>query len=662
MNYKDKYIKYKTKYLELKNISIEKNYILEGGSKTYQGNKTYQEIIYDIAQHIKPEFANKFKKEFGLKQLTNQVIELNKYTFLNDLENKITNYYITDKVDGIRTILYLTPNISYAINNNLSTIDFNSNNTNILDTEYYSDTNTYYIFDIMVYEGKNLTKQPFKERMSYFDKFDELYKFVRVKTKSFIKLGTEWQKQIKKFSAEPKPYQIDGIIFTPDMGLYNSMKVYKYKSIKHLTIDFLIKKCPVKLLEQYPYSLKSKKNKTLYLLFCGISKQVFFKLRMRTIKFYSEIFPNIHMKNLPQYFPIQFEPSSKKYAYLFVSEKHDLDNEVGEFGYDTDSNIWELKKIRTDRKVELERGNYFGNNYKIAESIWMNYQDPLIIGDIKPKTNTNTDIYFQEHNNILQKASRNYNSFVKSQIFDKFKGTDWVMDLASGKGQDLFRYSVANMKNIIFLEKDKVALEELIERKHLFSKDAKYKNQMNVLVQNVDLLDHYKKIIGQVNNISIKRQQIDLIVCNFAFHYMVRDVLSLENICKLIDYYLKPNGKFVFTSFDGNKIIDLLENNNGEWIVKSNDKIKYGIIKKYSKNILEEVGQKIDVLLPFSKDTFYEEYLINIDFISKELDKYNIKIETNESFSQYLNKYSGTLDKNDELYTSLYHYYIFVKK
>ena len=56
---------------------------------------------------------------------------------------------------------------------------------------------------------------------------------------------------------------------------------------------------------------------------------------------------------------------------------------------------------------------------------------------------------------IVQKASRSYNSFVKSEIFNRFRGTEWVMDLASGKGQDFFRYSSNNMKNIVFLEIDK---------------------------------------------------------------------------------------------------------------------------------------------------------------------------------------------------------------
>jgi len=285
--------------------------------------------------------------------------------------------------------------------------------------------------------------------------------------------------------------------------------------------------------------------------------------------------------------------------------------------------------------------------------------DPLIIED--ETTKQDDDIYFQEHDNALQKASRNYNSFVKSELFKKFTGTKWVMDLASGKGQDLFRYSSFNMKNIIFLEIDKVALLELITRKHSFSVDHKYKNPMNILIQNVDLLDNYKDNINLIANI-YKKREIDLIICNFAFHYFVKNKESLKNICHLINHYLKRNGKFMFTTFDGQKIVDLLTKNNGVWIIKVDDIIKYGIKKNYTNNQLSEIGQKIQVLLPFSNNTFYDEYLINIKTIEKELVKYNIILETNRSFSSYFHKYNKFLDADDKTYVDLYHYYIFTKK
>ena len=629
MDYYHKYIKYKMKYDNLKNKMV-------GGAN----DDSYQTIVYEIAKYLKPKILHKFKKDFGLKQVSNQVIELDKVTYLSELKDDITKYYITDKIDGKRTILYLDKNKSYAVNDKLTNIDINTDDICILDTEYYD--NNYYIFDVMVYNGLSLINMPFEERMEYFDKF------ANIKTKPFVRLTDDYKNQIKQFKKEKKPYDIDGIIFTPFDGKYDTMKVFKYKPADKLTIDFLIKKSP---------NQNDDNNKTLYYLFCGIKKRMFFKLRMRLLKSYEDIFKNIDTKKLPQYFPIQFEPSSNKHAYSFKSDNEHLDNKVGEFLYNIKKNKWTLKNIREDRNVDVERGNYFGNNYKVAEFIWMSRHDPLII-----ENDDNDNVYFQEHNNILQKASRNYNSFVKSELFNRFKNTEWTMDLASGKGQDLFRYATYNMKNVIFLEIDKLALLELISRKFLFVDDEKIKNNMNILVQNVDLLDNYSDNIKAISNVYNERY-IDLIMCNFAFHYFVKNEESLENVCKLINHYLRKGGKFVFTAFNGNKIINLLENNYGNWMVKVGDKVKYEIRRKYSSDDLKKsIGQKIDVLLPFSNNSFYEEYLINIRTIENAFKKYNIVLETNNSFLSYINEYKGNLDDDDKTYVNLYHYYIFMKK
>lgn len=618
-------------------------------------NANYQHLIYLVAQYIKPNQANKFKKDYGIKQLSNQVIELNKVVWESELKPNIQNYYQTDKIDGKRTILYIETNnkcwalSDIAIKLNVD-LDFIKGPT-ILDTEYYKEK--YYVFDVMVFNGINLTSEPFEQRMTYFDKFkhNEI-----IKTKLFERIGSNYSHQIGQFKKKSKPYEIDGIILTPSNGQYNTMKVFKYKSVEFLTIDFLIKKCP-----------ESKKNN--YILFCGISKKVFFKLRMRLINGYDRMFPHISVKNLPHYFPIQFEPSNKTIGYIYndPDSNENLDNKVGEFLYDTNLKIWKLVRIRTDRDVEVSRGNYFGNNYKIAELNWMSLFDPLVIENEQSDANTqsNGQNYFQEHNNSLQKSSRNFNSFVKSKIFEKFNGTNKVMDLASGKGQDLFRYSTHNMKNIIFLEIDRMALTELITRKHNFSSDSKYSNSMNVKIQNVNLLDNYKSNIKLIENV-YNRQDIDLIICNFALHYFTGSIDSIKNIVKLINYYLNSNpnsnAHVVFTAFDSNKINQLFKTFGNEWIIKTNNEIKYGIVKKYSGDIVKPFGQKINVLLPFSKNTYYEEYLVNIDTIAKEFEKYNIYLKSNESFGKYLNLYDGWMDLNDKIYVSLYHCYIFSRK
>jgi len=311
-------------------------------------------------------------------------------------------------------------------------------------------------------------------------------------------------------------------------------------------------------------------------------------------------------------------------------------------------------RIREDRKKELESGKYYGNNYKIAENIWMTYENILNIEEEEEDRG-----YFEIDNNELQKVSRNYNSYVKNEIFKSIMNSEWVMDLASGKGQDLFRYSEVRVKNIIFLEIDKMAIEELIARKHIYSNDSKYRNSMRILIQNVDLIEDYKMNIRKIERVYNRNRSMEVIMCNFAFHYMMRDRGTLENIIKMVEYYIKRGGRFIILGFDGEEVNEIIKENN-EWIVRVNNNIKYGIKKEYEGKKVEGVGQKIKVILPFSNGKYYEEYLINEKEVTKECEKYNMELIKKKSFIEYGNM--EKLDEYDRKYTKLYYMYEYKKR
>jgi len=627
---------------KISNFTIEKLLIADEIFEDFHESTNYQEYIYKIASYIKPHIKEKFRFEYGFKQLGNAVKELDKIRFLNKVQENMANYYITDKLDGKRTILYLH-NKSYAVSDDIIEIPI-KRDLCILDTEFYEDS--YYIFDVMVYNGKSLIDKPFEERLKYFDKFPEF------KTKLFIKLTGDYRNQIKEFKNEKKPYEVDGIVLTPADGTYNEMEVFKYKPVEKLTIDFLIRRCPPKLLGISPYLDTDKK---LYLLFCGISNSVFKKMGIELIPYYNDLF-NITKNNLPQYFPIQFQTSNKTFSYLYWSNE-DLDYEVGEFIYK--NNEWELVKIRTDRKVEVQRGNYFGNNFEIAEKNWVSYDNPLVIEEIPDSA------YFMIHDNKLLESSRKYNNFVKSQIINQFRNVKSVMDIASGKGQDLTKYIKAHVSNLICLEIDRDAISELMNRKYDSIKNNHY--MPKIQVHQMDINNSYKDNIQILDeSLQIPHASIDCIICNLAFHYFLASEKSLVNVISFIDNYLKQGGRFIFTTFDGQKVLDLL-NQTGEWTVKEGDTIKYSIKRLYKDSDLINTGQKIDVKLPFS-DEYYSEYLVNINFIEEVFKKKGYELEINKSFSEYEKLYEKTdlsryeLDSNDKKYVNLYHYYQFHKK
>jgi SAM-dependent methyltransferase len=631
----------------------------------------YQQKIYEIAKTLNRHNLDRYKEEFGMKQLGNQPIELDRNIYLRDVQSIIENFYITDKIDGKRTLLYFNDNNLYILNDKIETVKdaIDSSGKFIFDCEEYKlgDKTVYYIFDVLVWDSITIIKKPFSDRYSYFKNAAKLYD--AIKLKPFVRLTDKYREQIREMKEAKKNYETDGLILTPYDGLYDDMKVYKYKSGDRRTIDFLIKKCPSKLLGIKPYCdftnsmvdnkqenklNESKSNEeTVYFLFSGIDQKAFHHLRMTLIDHYETLFPNLHFRHLPQYFPIQFETSDYKYAYLFASKQNDLDGQVGEFYYNIKYSCWELKHLRLDRQVEVQRGNYFGNNYHLAESIWFSYRNPLSIED-----ESDTEVYFQAHQSTLHQASRSYNRYVVSQIFQQYRGTSYAMDLASGKGQDLFRYAECEIKNVLFVEIDKTALMELISRKKDFAKSHN-KQTLSITVQNLDLNANYKTNIEQItqSNINVPRLGYDLIMCNFAFHYFVSSQTSFNNIMKFISHYLKPAGYFVFTTFDGKKVFDLLEKHNGHWNSKTPG--KYSIKAEYKTGALMTIGQKISVLLPFSKDKYYEEYLVNMEYLEKEFNKFNLTLDTNESFNTYMSSYHAKkdLDEDDIIYTGLYHYY-----
>ena len=623
----------------------------------------YQNKIYEIAKLIKPKQANKFKSRFGLKQLSNQVIEMDKNMFVNKLMPDITNYYITDKVDGKRSVILIDKTGTWAVSNVLERLGDGLPNTYVLDGEFYEESGMYYLFDVLVYKSKNVTYQSFSTRLQLFDDVVTVTKGItglKVQLKRFIRLTKRFNNQIKELNSKPKPYETDGYVFTPGDGTYDKMVVYKGKPIDKLSVDFLMKKCPQKLLGVRPYMAN---GKTLYLLFSGISKQVYGKLQMEMLKQYDSIFPHINKYYLPDYFPIQFQPSDMRFAYLYWGDDDKLDGEIGEFVIANPTAPvadyrWKLLRTRDDRKVELARGNYFGNNYKVAEMTWLSYQNPLNFEELDVEDAG----YFQESESTVHKESRSFNSFVKSQIFAQFKGTVHVMDIASGKGQDLFRYASHEMKEVLFVEIDKTALMELISRKHDYSKDRKSRGSMHVMTQQLDLNQPYKTNIGKLDDsrIPIPPAGFDLIVCNFALHYLIGSKPAINNIAKFISSYLKPGGRFVFTAFDGQDVVDLIGEDK-EW--KSDIPGKFHIKSKYTGDIIQPFGQKIDVLLPFSKDAYYTEYLVNIEYLESVFGKLNIILETDQSFSEFLPGYKNAnrMDEDDKLYTGLYHYYCFYK-
>lgn len=705
--------------LNNENILEPKYYFNNIINKNYVKKIEYQKYIYKIATYIVQNkyLLNKFKSESGFKRLSNNVSELNRNVFSNIVLPNINYFYLTDKIDGLRSMiiieikqeiinikivsdkLYFVKEYQNEIRGHSSIYIFDAEmlittKNEIINEEISLNDLKLYVFDVIVFNSENISNKPFEQRLNYFEDVNEFLKKYNIgETKTFLKLTDNYKNEIEKFyneSLNKKEYEIDGLIFTPNSKLdklneniykkarnkkinnnYSNTVSYKWKPPEKITIDFYM----IELKEEYYKDIVQLenydiKNKKVIILFSGIDRNTFSDLKINLLSIYKNIIPSKYFNN--QYFPIQFSPSDDPYKYIFVTDiKEDLNGKVGEFKFNKQDDKWEFLNLRLDRDIEIERGEYFGNSIKIAEYLWNSIKNPLTFEDI---INKNITKYFAGISGDIYKPQRIYNSYVKNKLLYTVLNNNiydldnsWVIDLAAGKGQDLARLANLGFKKGLFIDIDSDALYELIERKYNLRLNFNKSLEMEIYTKQLDLKNNYNDNLKKLKMFEIKEKTVDVIICNFAFHYFTDNYNNLNNMINFIDKLINKNGLFIMTVFDGNKIFKLLKSTE-YYNLNENDILKYSLKKLYKSNTITDLGQKIGTLLPFSKNEYYEEYLVNIDYITKEFNKKGFNVEYSDSFSIFENNFKldnkeifNKLSDNDKIFNSLYSFLVIQK-
>jgi hypothetical protein len=657
------------------NIATKLLYI---ANPNYLSEITLQSKIYDIAKYIikSPGFLQQFQNKLGLKQLLPKVQTLTRYDYRNIYP--MQGYYVTDKADGVRAVGICEDGVGYIISDSLQIFNNKSDiiNKTIVDAELVDDV--LYVFDIIVINNQDVSQLTFENRLPLLSVATDILNKagIKAKTKVYNYITDSLEKSIKDIYFAEHPYEIDGLIFVKPGDIYINTKTYKWKKLEDNTIDFLVKTVPKSILGQKMFIPKS--NHTLYFLFVGISSDLFNSLRLHRCPGYNDIFDDTKFTSSSNYFPIQFCPSNAPYAYIYYHPDNsilEINNNIVEFRCISNCVAengpiigWQPVRIRKDRQKDLESKTYYGNDYKIAEIAWINYMDPFPLEQLW--LNISTD-YFASNKLGMYHSQTSVISFLKTNRIMSYSHQNWVIDIGSGKGQDLGRYFSAKIKNLIAIDNDKASLSELVRRKFTFAQD-KTKNNIstNVYVVLADMKSEYTNVLDKLSSISVNPGIIDVIICNLSVHYYIYTTELLTNFIKLVNNLLKTNGQLVITCFFGENIFSLLKklNEGDTWTVYEGDIIKYSIRKMYSSTSLENSGQKIGVILPFSNGEYYEEYIINTKYLIKEFEKYNIILINKTNLKNVItdfklkNPSSASLTNDDIQYLSLYGELVFQKK
>lgn len=673
------YNKYEIEIELINNLQVRSNDVLNIGNNlltiinpNYLIELNLQNKIHVISKFLKVDNYLKQNK-LTLKQLLPKVKTLTHFEYKNIYPP--IGFYITDKADGIRSIGMYEDNKGFIISNKLisyENVKINNYKLTIVDGELIDDK--LYIFDIIAYDGENISNMVFDERIKKLKDAITILSSsgMKCEVKKYIQLTKENIKNSIEeiYYQKNRPYNIDGLIFVKPNNSYLKTETFKWKKIEDNTIDFLVKKVPESLLDTDLYIYK--KNYTLYLLFVGINYNLFQSFRLQFCNHYNEIFNDQKIKN-NSYFPIQFSVSNAPKAYIYYHPDDSLlqiENNIVEFkctgncfmedGYLVN---WVPIKIREDRKDDLKSNKYFGNDYKIAETIWINYMNPFYLEQLWENI---SDEYFITNKSGIYNAQTAVVSYFKNTQISLLKGYKWIIDIGSGKGQDLKRYFNAKIENFIAIDNDKASLAELIRRKYIFAKEFNILTNVYVVLADmtIDYNINIQKIYNLVQDLPENKNIINAIVCNLSIHYYIYTEELLKNFINFTLKLLKNNGKLIITCLFGENVFNLLKNINegNSWNIYDNNILKYSIKKMYSSKSLENIGQKIGILLPFSNGNYYEECLVNTDYLIKTfklyglelIEKTNISINIINDFKKSNNNIGSKLNNDDITYLSLY--------
>jgi hypothetical protein len=684
-----------------------------------------QSELREVASHIveSPALLQKYASgEWGLKQLSPQVISMTRGEY-GEIYPPV-GMFLTDKAHGIHAIaivrdgraviiapgllpepmveLYFPgvgqPTISTAraVGAVGATIQASAlakmTKLTILDGEVVmvagagdKHTPQFLAFDALASNGELLVTRPFSERVQELvAATSALALFFPAQPKPFIHLIQPDAAYLRAqfdsmITRKDRRYGTDGLVLYAPGESYGETIIKKWKPFEENTIDFLARRPPASVRGVAPFI--DRPDHTLYFLFVGISNEKMRQFNLTRCAGYAEMFP-AHSR-ATGYFPIQFSPSDQPYAYLFQypnssAKQTPIENRIIELmltsvgaADGTSENPapgWELVRVRADRDEDLQKGRLFGNNFKTAELTWVNFRDPLEFSMLATGPGLG---YFSASKRGIYTAQTSFMSSVKHQILTKYvSGQDFVVDLGAGRGQDIGRYMSNRVGAVLMVDNDPAALAELVRRKHSWNMQSVQSggnsSKMSIYLRRADFTEPFEAVSGTLRKFpSFPSKGADSVVCNLAAHYAFGSATGMRNFVYLIRSLLRPGGQAILTILDGERVFAKFRESgipaNHSWDLREDGILKYSIKRLFRQNELTTAGQKIGVLLPFSRGELYEEYVTNVSALISMFEKAKFVVQDRrnvwESYGSGQQKSSGraaTLTPNDREWLSMF--------
>jgi hypothetical protein len=676
--------------------------VLRLANAEYVRDARMQAEIYRAAHYIVKAagYLQRFATELGLKRLLPQAVAVTRADYRAIYPPR--DYYLTDKADGKRALALVHDRSAVVVADALHEFappgDARPALDTILDGELVERDGvlTFYAFDVIAVAGEDLTRAGFGARLGRLAEGVALAAAAGVPAvaKAYVHVAggapAELERAFRQAYESPRPYAVDGVILVEPGKPYPETANYKWKPAEHNTIDMLVRRAPPAALGRPPFA--DRPGHKLHFLFVGIRPDLRDRLGLQPCPGYAALFGEADRREpgaapTHNYQPIQFSPSDAPMAYLYQHPDGapDVDGAIAEFRCGGGCQAagaggevaWELVRRREDRKSELATRRYFGNDFEVAEFIWLNYVDPFPFDQLWNGPGLD---YFMRPKSGIYRAQTAVTSFVKTTRIATLKHAAWVVDVGAGKGQDLGRYLEAEVRNLIAVDQDRAALSELVRRKYSFAKQGAVERRgprrgaTTVRILVADARDPAAETLARLGAAGLPAGGADALVCNLAVHYFMASAEAMRNFAALARGAVRVGGSVVLTVLNGASVhaaflaarvepgatLDFLE---GVPPIR-----KYSLRRQYKSDTLEVAGQAIGVLLPFSDGQYYEEYLVNPKALEAEFAARGFELSVAASVAESIPDFAArnsalaeALTPGDKKYLALYGELVFVR-
>jgi len=508
-------------------------------------------------------------------------------------------------------------------------------------------------------------------------------------TDIFDKIKEIWD--TRKFNS----FNVDGIILTPKYEPYKYgggswYSLFKWKPPQLNTIDFLIKiiKDDNNKEIKYPYIQEInridgkqetilKQYKTIQLYVTG-SKSIYInqkQIRTRIPVLFNPY--GLDDKNSEKFniAKIFLEDDEKLYAIdPLTNEKVEIyDDIIVEFGYDEnneDEFKWIPYRFRKDKTSLYKNGKeMFGNGEKTANDVFRAIKLPITdemittgnIPVIEESGNVvdQNPYYVRENNNESKRERMPYqnfhNHYVKYQLLyfsspcyiNEYKSgyNGKILDLCCGRGVDINKIKRARYSEIVGIDIDYKNIKDAQEFYKSFMPPPKafyVRGDTRKLIWPIQACGETESEKIYTKKFIPTKYLFDTVSLQFCFHYFFEDEITFRTIIQNMNDNLKIGGFVIGTTFDGERVYNLLNKSDSISGKKFSGEIMWKIEKKYTSKFSftdkkGNFGKKIDVFVK-TIGAVHSEYLVNFNYMKKIMEDYGFSMVFIKPFEELYNE------------------------